>query len=142
MKCGFTDCNNSKLKGKKDCCQSCNERKEWDICWACQKARKPQEREGKINLINSLPSIYWLTKNSYLVGRKLKELSPPQFKNEIEKIINDYKLSEDEEKLLSKLEKMILEFLSERGGKQYNSYWFNFCLGCNSEIEIRIEKFS
>ncbi|WNE41064.1 MAG: hypothetical protein mread185_000521 [Mycoplasmataceae bacterium] len=50
MKCGFVDCNNSKARECKDSCQSCKERKEWSICWACnKKARESEEGLRKLS---------------------------------------------------------------------------------------------
>ncbi|WNE39965.1 MAG: Chromosome partition protein Smc [Mycoplasmataceae bacterium] len=141
MKCGFIDCNNPKAKECKDCCQDCKERKEWDICWACQKTQKSTEESYLNYHLISLPSIYHTVKSSYLMGKKFKEFSPAQFKNEIEPIINELKLSKAEERILWELEKMTLDFCVEKGGKQYNTYWFNFCSDCLTEVNKKHENF-
>jgi hypothetical protein len=83
-----------------------------------------------------------LNKFYYQFAAKIRDKAPNQFKAEFDPILSDLKLSEAEKKLIDQVEKMILDFLAEKGGKQDNSNWFRFCSVCDSELEKRMEDFA
>jgi hypothetical protein len=110
-KCGFIDCKNPAEK-KINYCQSCKERKEQKICSAC---RKSEPDESKVL---ELHESFFKVKILYEFVTKIRDKVPVQFQAEINQLLPQFKLSASEKELIDKMEKVVLDFLAEKGGKQ------------------------
>src|ERR1044072_1286211 len=136
-KCGFLDCNNPAEKGT-DSCPTCQDKEEYMICSACRQ-RQPQEQEGKSLVFNS----YSIKRRKiYQFISKLRNKAPARFHSQIDQALPQFKLTNEEEKLIDQGEKIISDFLTEKGGKQYNIYWIKTCSVCSPEISRRMISFS
>jgi hypothetical protein len=71
----------------------------------------------------------------------MRDKAPSQFQAELDQILPDLKLSEAEKKLIYQAEKMTLDFLAKKDGKQDNSNWFNICSVCSPELEEQQKEF-
>ena len=115
-KCGFIDCNNPAEKGI-GMCQNCKEeREEYIICSACRQ-REPQKNKSLV-----FHQSLFKRKKVYQFVSKLRNKVPARFHAQIDQFLPQLKLSKDEEKLIEQAEKIISDFLAEKGGKQDNVY--------------------
>src|SRR5438105_667197 len=114
-KCGFIGCNNPAEK-EMDTCQSCQDKEEYIVCSAC---RQHEPQEGKFLVFHQ--SLF-KQKKVYQFVSKLRNKVPARFHAQIDQLLPQLKLSKDEEKLIERGEKVISDFLAEKGGKQDNIY--------------------
>ncbi|CAI2162428.1 10707_t:CDS:2 [Funneliformis geosporum] len=82
---------------------------------------------------------YWLEekKKTTKIGlQKLQDKVPVEFRDRIDQILSETKLSSAELELVNKFGETISGYLSEKGGKQYHIGWVKVCPDC-SEGELR-----
>lgn len=133
-KCGFLDCNNPAEKGKNDC-RTCQEREENYICSACRQ----REKSWTNTLVHQ--ESFAKRRNTYQFLSKLRSKVPARFQAPIDQLLPKVKLDQSAKEVIEKLEKIILDYLAEKGGKQDNIRWFKYCSVCNPEtIQSFMEK--
>jgi hypothetical protein len=110
-KCGFFDCSNPATK--RGYCQSCKKRKEQFICAAC---RQTKETAKNLEFRPSLVKQKYLYQMAATVQGKL----PSQLQTEFDQLLPQLKLSTREQELITKSEKLISDFLVQKGGKKHH----------------------
>ncbi|CAJ0855868.1 17294_t:CDS:2 [Entrophospora sp. SA101] len=97
---------------KKTSCQSCEERKEQNICSAC---RQPEPEESEVlNFHLSFVRKKYLYEAATIMRDKL----PVQIQTEFDQLLPQLKLSASEQELITKVEKFLSDFLAE---KEFNN---------------------
>ncbi|CAH1756441.1 3912_t:CDS:2 [Entrophospora sp. SA101] len=103
---------NKKKTEKKTSCQSCEERKEQNICSAC---RQPEPEESEVlNFHLSFVRKKYLYEAATIMRDKL----PVQIQTEFDQLLPQLKLSASEQELITKVEKFLSDFLAE---KEFNN---------------------
>ena len=135
-KCSFIDCQNSTINNKKDCCATCQNRPERKQCDAC---RKPEPQTNKA--LNFQSNLLWKIKLGYPVAQKLQSKLPSHLQTQLDLLLSDLKLSAEDTNLITKLETLITNFLTSKGGKQHQIDSFQLCSVCNPEIVELLDEF-
>nr|CAG8555505.1 5180_t:CDS:2 [Entrophospora candida] len=111
--CGFFDCNNPAEKGRY-CCPSCKNREEDKICSACRQEQIKSQDGDHATLI--FMSSFSKLKKGYELISKLRNKVPARFQTQIDQVLPQLKLSQKEEQIVDKLEKLVSDFVIEKGG--------------------------